>query len=189
MDNKIMNASMIAAELNTTPAYVYVSLHERMKTAREGSLAYKIRKMALEHGGTLNADHSISLSYLSRANFTSDEQRDERMRVLRANGYTNEEIADKVGCALNTVNRAIGLQPECYTEISADYGAKIRMLQIEAREKRVEAYKLALIEEQKAKIAEMERKLNDNIIQFEQMKTKIDEQRKALEVAKAELGA
>lgn len=196
MNENMMNATpntatyeSIAAEFSTTIGYVKRSLSAKMEHVSPMSIAGQIRTYALEHGAVKDVTGKIVLSYLAKGNFQSAEDRNERMLILRNQGYTNLEIAEKVGCALDTVSRAIGFQPEFYTEISNNYAAKIRTLQIEAREKRADALKQARIAEQQAKIAEMERKLNDDIIQFEQMKNQIEAKRKEIEEAKASLSA
>lgn len=51
-------------------------------------------------------------------NFHSREEEVQHMRYLRAKGYTNAEIAKKIGRNYVTVYKKIGKQPEEYTKMS-----------------------------------------------------------------------
>lgn len=57
-------------------------------------------------------------------NFHSREEEVQHMRYLRANGYTNAEIAKKIGRSYCMVWSAIGNQPEEYTKMTRNLSGK-----------------------------------------------------------------
>ena len=57
-------------------------------------------------------------------NFHSRDEEVRHMRYLRVKGYTNAEIAKKIGRSYVTVYKAIGKQPEEYTKMSKKLSGK-----------------------------------------------------------------
>lgn len=65
-------------------------------------------------------------NYLLTHNFPSREAETKRMEYLREQGYSNSEIARKVGRCVLTVRRRIGSQPEDMTKENIRLGQKNR---------------------------------------------------------------
>ena len=71
--------------------------------------------------------------YWFNGNYRTKTEETARMKQLRAEGFSNAEIAKKIGRSLNTVWRAIGAQPEDMTKQNIALGPKIRAQKNAAR--------------------------------------------------------
>jgi hypothetical protein len=72
--------------------------------------------------------------YWRNRNYASREEEMARMYELRGEGYSNEQIAAKIGCGYLTVLRTIGYQPDEITRANVIAAGKKRMIEREARE-------------------------------------------------------
>ena len=152
--------------------------------AKEGSRAYQIQQYALENGYHRDPDGVVrsnimkngEYKYIEHSNFPNKDVETERMNALRGQGYTNEEIAQKIGRTSRTVRNRIGQQPEVYTEVSIRLASDIEKLKTEARSERVEKLlRQAEIAVQEAQIADLEDKQNGILIQIAEFKKQMDE--------------
>lgn len=74
-------------------------------------------------------------AYLKHSNFPSPEVEKERMEILRRQGYTNEEIAQKIGKSYLHVLTKIGTQPKAITQMSYAAAAANRRFRKQLRER------------------------------------------------------
>ena len=74
-------------------------------------------------------------AYLKHSNFPSPEVEKERMEILRKQGYTNEEIAQKIGKSYLHVLTKLGTQPKAITQMSYAAAAADRRFRKQLRER------------------------------------------------------
>ena len=74
-------------------------------------------------------------AYLKHSNFPSPEVEKERMEILRRQGYTNEEIAQKIGKSYLHVLTKLGTQPKAITQMSYAAAAANRRFRKQLRER------------------------------------------------------
>ena len=181
---------------NTTVGCVCQALNKKGARCRENSKAHIVRSVAVNNGYALYADGTIRKynkkegvivmknamqkpvdmnAYLNKSNFPSRKIRKERMLRLREQGYTNEEIARKVGVCHQTVINNIGIQPEAYTKQSVELRALRRKQATSARTWRVEALKEQKIEEQKKIVADIKAEQTGIILQMNAVDKKLKE--------------
>lgn len=72
---------------------------------------------------------------------SASEDKTQSMQRLRENGYTNEEIARRMGVSVVTVYRYIGNQPEEITRASIEYATQLCKL----KARRLNSAKMALL--------------------------------------------
>ena len=172
----------IAAHFGITYGSISPLLHA--KNPKEGTRSYQIQQFALQNGWHRDPDGVVrkdtlnngEYKYIEKRNFPNKDVETERMNALRGQGYTNEEIAQKIGRTSRTVRNRIGEQPEVYTEVSIRLASDIEKLKTEARSERVEKLlRQAEIAVQEAQIADLEDKQNGILIQIAEFKKQMDE--------------
>ena len=121
---------MIADKVGVSNTYVNRILNGQCTGNEE--LQNQVKKIAKELGYTKPSErkeqkkNEKELRYLQSRNFPSQEAETQRMVALRAQGYSNKEIASKIGKCIMTVRRRIGAQDPDMSKINRALGAKHR---------------------------------------------------------------
>lgn len=176
--NRPVTVRDIAAALHMNPSTVMVYLHKDSNTPsvlRVKEYAQKVGydgKAAQEfnnthwHDARKHAKETDVRYYYCGGNFASKEAEVQRMKELRDLGYSNREIARKVGRSNNTVYNAIGPQDPELTKQSHMMASHIRAQKNAARKQYVLNRPIleynAKVEEHnklKAEVARMEKEL------------------------------
>lgn len=117
----------IAKEFGILPQSVYACLAPTSKA--RGPRAEQIRSYAYKCGWKPLAQRekeSKPLHYWYDGCFLTKAEEIKRMEELRAVGYSNDEIAKKVGRSLSTIYNGIGAQPKEITDKNIKMRGKIR---------------------------------------------------------------
>lgn len=128
-----VTAKMIAEKLGVSTYTVWCCMGE---TASKRGLSQKmidlVHRTAQEMGYDPKAakyskatrEKAVKTMWLRHSNFETRELETERMITLRAQGYSNAEIAKKIGRDYQTVRRRIGCQDEDMSLANRIQGAK-----------------------------------------------------------------
>lgn len=134
----------LEATPNTLPTSTVLKIRNAAK-----EMGYDPTRYQPSHTGKQNPH-----AYLQRSNFPSPEVEKERMEILRRQGYTNDEIAQKIGKTYQHVLTKLGTQPKAITQMSYAAAAADRRFRKQLRERYQLEEKLA---EYKAAEAELEK--------------------------------
>ena len=120
------------------------------------------------------AQEMAAAKYYWGGNFHTVEEERQRMTELRAEGYSNKQIAHKIGRAPLTVRRAIGPQDPEMSKLNRQLGVKVVAMKNAARKKFVHeapirAYnkKVAEHNKKKAEVMAMEAELTAQTAKIE----------------------
>lgn len=139
--------STVYNALESTPTSLPTATILKIRNAAK-EMGYDPTRYQPSHTGKQNPH-----AYLKHSNFPSPEVEKERMEILRKQGYTNEEIAQKIGKSYLHVLTKIGTQPKAITQMSYAAAAADRRFRKQLRER----YQLqGMLEEYIAAEAELE---------------------------------
>ena len=128
--NPVVTQAMIAKKMGVSPATVSHCLNGY--SSMPASTIALVKATAKEMGyKTLSERKALRQQkkeedYLLSHNFPSREVETRRMEYLRAQGYSNADIAKAIGRGKMTVYRRIGSQPKDMTSANCAYGQKKR---------------------------------------------------------------
>ena len=139
--------STVYNALESTPNRLPAATVQKIRDAAK-EMGYNPARYQPPHTGKQNPH-----AYLKHSNFPSPEVEKERMEILRKQGYTNEEIAQKIGKSYLHVLTKLGAQPKAITHMSLTAAAADRRFRKQLRER----YQLqGMLEEYIAAEAELE---------------------------------
>lgn len=113
-------------------------------------------------------------------NFHTKEEEVARMRILREEGFSNAEIAKKIGRTYQTVLRNIGFQPDDMTKKNFTEGQRIRRTKESNRKAYVESHKVAVHNDTVRKVNELTEKMNANMAEIRELRKVHDEMVEAI---------
>lgn len=138
MENNMMNrpvtAADIAARLNMSVATVRIAMSDKSSAivGLSQKTVARVRETAKQMGYNPKAAMIYGAWYYD-GNFKTKEEEVSRMLELRGQGYSNAEIAAKVGRSYLTVLGAIGKQDEELSRQNRSMGQHIRAQKAAAR--------------------------------------------------------
>lgn len=121
--------STVYNALESTPNTLPTATVQKIRNAAR-EMGYDPTRYQPSHTGKQNLH-----AYLKHSNFPSPEIEKERMEILRKQGYTNEEIAQKIGKSYLHVLTKIGTQPKAITQMSYAAAAANRRFRKQLRER------------------------------------------------------
>lgn len=118
----------IANEMGIAPSTVRTMLSpaSQNKYKRDKVEAVESRAKELGYYDKASKSHDKSDHLYCNGNFKTHNEEVARMKEMRAHGYSNAEIAKRIGRAVLTVRRNIGAQPKDMTEMNRVLGQKKR---------------------------------------------------------------
>lgn len=120
-------------------------------------------------------------------NYHSREEEVARMMTLREEGFSNAEIAKKLGRAILTVRRNIGAQPADMTKGNRIEGARNRWAKESRRKAYVESHKVTVHNDTVRKVNELTEKMNANMAEIRELRKVHDEMVAAIATTESDI--
>ena len=167
----------IAAKLNMNPYTVRAYLAPGCKTKSEAAnrVRTEAKAMGYDPKAVVRASHKHAVAASNRkwqqtpANkiFASREAETNAMLALRAEGYSNQDIAAKCGVDRTTVHKRIGKQSAIVTKANRKLGQKIHSAKIQLRKSLAQEQR---IREYNAKVEAFNKEAAKLMEQYQQLK-------------------
>lgn len=120
-------------------------------------------------------------------NFYSREEEITRMTELRNEGYSNAEIAKKIGRTYECVLYNIGKQPADMTSAKHSEAQRIRRVKESNRKAFVESHKVAVHNDTVRKVNELTEKMNANMAEIRELRKVHDEMVAAIATTESDI--
>ena len=112
-------------------------------------------------------------TFYRNGNFHTKEEEVAHMLALREKGFSNAEIAKKIGRGYLMVLKSIGAQPEDMTKANRIHGQEYRAAETARRKAYVESHKVAVHNETVCKLNELTEKMNANMAEIRELRKAI----------------
>lgn len=180
---KHVTAKDIADKLGVSRPYVSRCLSDsKPVTELNSEKVALVRKVAKEMGYDPKTAKENRKFYYNGCFHTRVEEQ-ERMKQLRAEGYSNAEIAAKIGRVVITVRRAIGAQPEDMSRMNRVQGQKNRAAKNEQRRVYVATHTVNTFNEVVDQMGEVNRQIVSLTAQQKKLEKQVQEMVPAVKAA------
>lgn len=120
-------------------------------------------------------------------NFHSHKEEVARMLALREEGFSNAEIAKKIGRDRRCVTKNIGAQPTDMTKANRIHGQEHRAAENARRKAYVESHKVAVHNETVRKVNELTEKMNASMAEIRELRKVHDEMVAAITTTESDI--
>ena len=190
---KVITARDIAEKLGMKVSTVHHCFMK--KPLGKAEIVEKVLKTAEEMGYNpqrARGNHSKATEtkpekFWHNGNYHSREEEVARMLDLREEGFSNAEIAKKLGRAILTVRRNIGAQPADMTKGNRVEGVRNRWAKESRRKAYVESHKVTVHNDTVRKVNELTEKMNANMAEIRELRKVHDEMVAAIATTESDI--